>query len=240
MPTVAVPVVGQVERKWLIGGGALVAVLVGYAYWRRRGSTSSTGIDPNAIDPLTGLTYAAEAAQTSGYVNPNPGASGADTVTDTSTTAITTNVQWSNAVESALGGIYDEAFITSTLGKYLAGQPLTSDEAMLVRAAWAFVGHPPDDKQIILTTTGSTPGGSNGTVVATRNGNLHPSLPSTSFHSWTDLARWAYWWSGHTDPTSKLNGLMGYSLAHANNQAGGSDPSKLKNIHLPDTLAVSA
>lgn len=237
MPTVTLPAIGTVERKYVLAGGAVVAGIVAYAYWKHR-SASSAANAASAIDPATGLPYSAENQATTGYVNPNPNADGSSTVSGTG--AITTDAQWTADVETKLTGLYDATFLVNTLGKYLAGQALTSDEALLIRAAWAVSGHPPGNQQIILTTTNPNPGGgtTTGPIVANRNNNLGVTIGSTNLHSWNDLARWAYWWPGHSNAADMhLNGLFGSLLAHANGQSGLSDPSKLKNIHLPDTLA---
>lgn len=155
MPTVKLPGIGDVETKYVWSGAAVVGVIVAYAYYKRShaAATASTAAtttpDPNSIDPATGITYGEEAAAaaagssgSAGYNNPNPAASGYNSVSGVST--ISTNLDWSNAVTTALETLgYDSGFIGSTLGKYLAGQPLTADEAALIRTAWAYVGKPP-------------------------------------------------------------------------------------------------
>jgi len=155
--TVDVPQIGKVDRKWLYAGGAVVAGIVGYAYWAR--SRSRSVFDPNAIDPMTGLPYSASMS-TGPYVNPNPRASGSDTV-DNQSGQILTNQQWSAAVTESLINVgYDAGFVASVLGKYLSKQPLTSDEANMVRVAWAYQGKPPEGPDTIVMQTGggSTPG----------------------------------------------------------------------------------
>lgn len=244
MPDVQVPGVGQVPRKYALMGGAVVGGIAIYAYWKHRGSASSTAttpstVDPNAVDPLTGLTYGAEQSAglsaSGNYVNPNPNASGSNTQ---NTTGVTTNSQWTQAVVEALGNLgYDTTFVSTTLGKYLDKVALSQDEASLVRTAWAYEGYPPQGpNSFTLTTTTPAPGTTPTANIAKRNGNLGVNLPSTGFHNWNDLARWSYWWAGHSNTTSSLNGYFGSLLAHANGQSGLSDPSKLHPIHLPDTL----
>lgn len=170
-----VPKVGPVDKKYLWAGGALVAGIVFYAYWkdRRAASGTTTAPDPNAIDPATGLPYSAETGATA--------ASGVGSVANASgygtgpaTVAITTDQQWAQAVEQDPGlSTFDPNFLSTTLGKYLSGQALTNDEATLVRTAWAFQGQPPGREPIKLVTTGSTPGGgTTGTPPATPSG-LH-------------------------------------------------------------------
>jgi LysM repeat protein len=142
------PGVGSVPKTGLYVAGAVVVGVVGYAYWKRRQSAAV------AVDTTTGSVGGSDA-----FTNPNPGASGSDTVdVSGSSGKPTTNDAWANAALEALGGFYDGPFVVTTLGKYLSGQPLTADEAQLVRSAWAFVGHPPEDKPILLAGGGSTPG----------------------------------------------------------------------------------
>lgn len=170
--TIDVPQVGPVKKQYLIVAVAGVAGFVGYSYLKaRKGASSSaaTGagsIDPNAVDPATGLTYGDElAAGSSSYSNPNPGATGSGSVS--STNQITTDTQWAQAVENdARMASYDPTWLGQTMGAYLDRQPLTSDQAAAVRSAWALYGHPPSNQPIVLTTTGGSNGGT-GTAPAT-------------------------------------------------------------------------
>lgn len=160
MPTVTIPGVGPVERKWVIGAGVGIAGYVLWRYWRAAHTAPSTA---DLIDPQTGLPYTTEGMTAAGYVNPNP-------VTSVDTTTggdIRTNQQWVAAVTEALSNIgTDPSWIATVLGKYLAGQPLTSDEASTVRTAWAYKGKPPEGPtSFTLTTDQSTPGGG-GTLTA--------------------------------------------------------------------------
>ena len=164
MPEVDVPGVGRVERKYVWGGLAVAASIAAWYWWRARmassSSTSST-TDPNAIDPLTGLPFSAEQNGNTGFVNPNP-----VTSIDTRTgNGINDNQAWTADVIEKLGNVgQDPAFVSGVLGKYLAEQPLTSEEANLVRMAWAFSGKPPQGPNNFTLATGtSTPGGSGDT-----------------------------------------------------------------------------
>ncbi len=148
--TVKLPGLGPVDRKWLVIAGAGGVILVGYMWLRRRANNAAAG----AVDPATG------SVGDTGFNNPVPGASGSDTIDNTTPGTITTNAQWVNDAATRLGDLYDAQFVIATLGKYLDGQPLTHDEANLVRSAWAVSGHPPvGDPPIILSQTTSTPGG---------------------------------------------------------------------------------
>jgi len=151
--TVTLPLVGTVERRYVYVGGAVVVVIVGYAYLRHRRSGGSEVV----VDEATGSVGA-----DGSFVNPNPNASGADSETVNPDGAILDNASWTHAVLADFDsmGTYDPLFAAEALGKYLGGQPLTQDEARLVRAAIALEGKPPQGSlEIILTTTGSTTGG---------------------------------------------------------------------------------
>lgn len=167
MPTVTLPGVGPVERKWLIGGGVAALAYVVYRYWKAsHAAPADTG---SLIDPQTGLPYSAENLSTGGYVNPNPVTS----VDTTTGSEIRTNAQWVAAVVEALSNIgTDPSWTGAVMGKYLASQPLTSDEANTVRVAWAFKGKPPEGPNTFtLATDQSTPGGSSsGTLTMDYNG----------------------------------------------------------------------
>lgn len=152
--TVNVPAVGAVSKRTVYVGGAVVAVLVGYMYWRHRKNAAAA---TTSVDTTTGTVG------DTGFVNPVPNAvGGGQTIDTTGGTAVTDNATWTQKVLAdfqSQGGIYDPLFASETLGKYLDGQALTQDEANLVRAAWGLEGHPPQGSPVIvMTTTASTPG----------------------------------------------------------------------------------
>lgn len=169
MPTVDVPGVGPVEKKW-VWGGLAVAGSIAALYWFRRRNQSASAPDAT-IDPLTGLPYSAENQPATGYVNPNPVQSVID-----STGAVTTNAEWTADVIGKLGNIgMDAGFVGAVLGKYLASQPLTLEEAAVVRTAWAFSGKPPQGPDNFTLSSGSSqPGG--GTVPPP-----HDPAPGTTY-----------------------------------------------------------
>jgi len=141
--------VGPVDRRYVYVGVGAIALIVGFAYWRRRRAAQTVGID----------TTTGSVSGSSDYVNPNPGASGSDTEGDPS--VILTDSQWVQAVLSdfATSDTFDPGYAQIVLGKYLGGQPLDTDEQNLVRAAWALEGHPPSNAPIIpLTSGGGSPG----------------------------------------------------------------------------------
>jgi hypothetical protein len=83
--TVKLPGIGQVKKGYVIAGGVVVVVIVGYAYYRHSQDASTTATDPSTtaadtnIDPATGYPYgsaedeAALAAQAGQGVNTDNG-----------------------------------------------------------------------------------------------------------------------------------------------------------------------
>ncbi len=144
---IEVPAIGRVDRKYLYGAIALVVGIVGYAWWNRSRAEATTVVDPatGSEDPATG----------GAYVNPRPVTSTVDQTGD----VIDTNAEWTQAVTARLSTMfYDSQFIATTLGRYLGRQPLTADEADLIRTAWAFEGKPPDGPDsFTLSNTGGQP-----------------------------------------------------------------------------------
>jgi hypothetical protein len=153
---IKLPGIGEVQRKYVLIGGAVVAVLVGYAWWR-----NSTGNSAGQGSGVAGTDLTAgQLPGTDGYSNPVPGASGSDSV-DQGTTSTTSDQSWAADAAAELAGRsdYDGPFISATIAKYLNGQTLTATEAELIRVAWAFAGRPPSNPPLITSTATSSGGG---------------------------------------------------------------------------------
>lgn len=152
MGDVEVPAVGKVPQQWLYVGGAVVAGIVGWAYYQRRKAAATP-----TTDPVTGMsTGTLDQGAAGDYTNPAPVTS----TVDLTGGAPTTNAAWSDLVTTKLSNLGDDAaFIASSLGKYLSNTPLTSEEADLIRRAWAYAGKPPQGPGLFsLSASGSTPG----------------------------------------------------------------------------------
>jgi hypothetical protein len=96
----------------------------------------------NQVDAASAITGS---GQVIGYdVNGNPiyGSGGGSLNPPSTGNAFTTNSQWGQAAESALGSSGTDA-IGTAIGKYLQGQPLTSDQVTVIQQAMALVGSPP-------------------------------------------------------------------------------------------------
>lgn len=151
---VDVPVIGRTKRAYVFGAAALVAVIVGYAYWRRAASTAAAAEPDYYADLRTGSDTGSDAY--TGAADSISGSSGTAAY-DATPRAITTDQDWVAAVEAQLTYL-EPGYLATTLGKYLARQPLTSDEADVIRAAWAARNRPPSNPPIVLASSSSTPG----------------------------------------------------------------------------------
>jgi hypothetical protein len=157
-PTVNLPVIGTVPRTAAIGGAALVAGIVGYAYFKRAQNAAAA----NA---------AAAAAPNSDYGDPDvlpvvPGGApggfgpvngGSQTGSAPPANAILDNSQWTAAVRDRLAGTYPEAVLMDAIGAFLNKQPLTSEQQKIIRAAIAVAGYPPVGSLTIISGGADTP-----------------------------------------------------------------------------------
>lgn len=132
--TLTVPGVGPIKRQYVIAGGAVVAGIVGYAWWRRGMADAAPEAEAVAVDP----DLIPETERT-----PVVGDSGGDyDVTDPE--RINTNAEWTRAATDFLVTAgWESKLITGALGKYLAMQGLTEQEKEIVLAARGVAGDPP-------------------------------------------------------------------------------------------------
>lgn len=153
----------HVKKEVAIVGGVVVIGGVIYYYRKQKAAqaaaaaaaqtaanTTTAAQTGTGIDPVTGYPYgspedqAALAAQSynilptqsgnfgPGYGPPGPGGSG----------GFTSNAQWAQAAEQMMGSNGTDA-TAAALGKYLTGQPISSDQQTLVQEAIAIEGYPP-------------------------------------------------------------------------------------------------
>jgi hypothetical protein len=154
------------KNKTLVIGGAVVGGLAIIFYIRKKKTASSTatgtsGYDPNAIDPNTGLPYGQEAG-----VDPNTGLTygqetgglgfgysgsavnqGGAATSGTGQTVYTSNTQWMSDAQQDAQNYFGASYslTTSALGKYLAQSPqgLDDNEYAVVSEVVAQIGQPP-------------------------------------------------------------------------------------------------
>jgi hypothetical protein len=137
---IKVPGVGGVDRKWVLAGGAAVAGIVVFAYMRQRSQAGEEELAEEGDQYAAGDDYTPDAyigaTQPGGETyDPNAG----------ETNTPTTNAEWSQRVVEALTSMsgYTNEMASQTVGKYLAGNPLTLSEKILIQTAIALVGNPP-------------------------------------------------------------------------------------------------
>lgn len=174
------PLVGEVKPAYLYAGGAAMAGVVFYAYWKRRSSagvpaaTSSIGTDAT-IDPATGMPYADETGvYGSSYGGVDP-ATGIPFIYEggsgnpSTTSAYTSNQQWSQAaigeLENTFG--YAASLSSASVRDYLAGKALPPDEYAAMQLIIAELGPPPTGTFNLVQgpATGSGSGSTSGKLV---------------------------------------------------------------------------
>jgi LysM repeat protein len=143
------------ETAYVIGG-ALVLVL-GVVWYRSRSAAKAASIAASGantgIDPATGFAYgsaedAAALANQGSFINPTvpfaPGGGGGGG--SSIPQGFVSNAQWAQSTEQYLidnGVVHDSTLLGNAIGKYLTGQPVTSDMQSLIQQAIAFGGYPP-------------------------------------------------------------------------------------------------
>ena len=180
------------KQTWYVIGG-IGAAYVGYRWYKAKHTSAnanaavagatppgqSVGVDPmgnpvyldangNIVDANGNPDTLAPTGGTGPgtYQNPNPQpASGLPPAG----TAPTTDEQWTAAVVQDLENIgYDPQAVATALAQYLGSQPLTSDQVVIVRLAWAYEGRPPQHPSLPINQSGGTtpppppPGGGSG------------------------------------------------------------------------------
>ncbi len=147
MADVDVPGLGPVKKQYVIIGGAAVAGIVAYAWWKA-GTAPDEPVEEYPAD--TGDI----SEPTDGYVNPAPGGS---TVVgdpqDPDTLPPTTNAQWTMRAVAALEAVgVDVGAASLALARYLGRQSLSPVQVDMVRQALALVGPVPQGTYNIITT----------------------------------------------------------------------------------------
>lgn len=139
--TVDLPAVGRVKTNTLIGVGVATAIVVGFFYIRQERNASVEVVDPNEGNS-TG-TFGADIGSGAGGYYATPSAA-SDTDLSGGMERITTNAEWTRAAVDYLSANgRDAGTVQDALGKYLAGEALTTSEKTIVQSAKAAVGNEP-------------------------------------------------------------------------------------------------
>lgn len=161
--TVKIPGMGEVSKKEATIFGVILVAVIAVAYYRHTknaaASTATTTAAP-VVDSATGYPtgsaedLAALAAQNGTYNYSGYGAGGGGSNVQgggapSTGTGFVSNSQWAQAAEDYLvntvyqGDTTQSANVAAAIGKYLTGQPLTTDMVSIVEQAIAFQGMPP-------------------------------------------------------------------------------------------------
>lgn len=183
----------DLKNKWVLAGGALVAGILGYAYLHRAQKVAGPDVGQ---EPVGMELPPADLASVS---------TGGGT-TSTGLTFITTNAEWSADATSKLVDLgFDSIAVSTALGKYLANQLVTAQEAQYIYTAIALSGHPP---------------------VGTFSVRLEPTPTSTSGTTPTTTAPKKYTrttatWSGHRVSTRGITlSSLASQYAHSRTPTG--------------------
>jgi len=154
--TVKLPVIGTTDRRWVFGAGALVAVVVAYAYWRRSSA-------PAAGDPVEAV-YDPSQGGVAAYSNPAPNAPESGEYQPDDGQTLSGHEQWSRDALAGLAetGQWEPGYLAVVIGKYLQGVPLTAAERDVILAAYAVAGYPQPMLPIVLIQSQPAPGGGGG------------------------------------------------------------------------------
>lgn len=161
---VDVPGIGNVKTEYVYAGGALVAGIAGYAWWRKRKSAAAPVVlNPNDVVPATAY---------------NGAPTGNATVNVDNTGKVTTNAQWTSFVVDKISAYgFDPTTASVALGKWIthSSGPWVQLDIDIIRQAVGLAGYPPEGGPWPIPTVTTTPsgggGGTGGTMKAP--GNLH-------------------------------------------------------------------
>jgi Fibronectin type III domain len=206
-----ITIAGHHVNKWVVYGGVGAVVVGGILYFKSRSSSGSSGgtgtsasaTDPETglpyseddqVDPLTGLTYLAEAEQygsvaaaeqaveagygSAGAESDDEGYSGEAYGEPTYTTAegsaetYATNSEWAAAVQAGLPSITGDSSsdVATAVANYLAGLPLTTTQANDIQVALAEFGPPPTGSFSIIAASSSSGATSTGSSTSPGGG----------------------------------------------------------------------
>jgi hypothetical protein len=156
--TITLPGLGPTKKMYVYAGAGVLVVAVGIYYYRKRqggGGAGSGAVDPSTIDPATGFPEGspedlqALAAMENYAPGQSVGISGppsGQTPTYTYPSATyATNDAWTQGATDYLVNVEDQsaANVGPALAKYLAGEPVTPAQKVIIEMAEAIAGKPP-------------------------------------------------------------------------------------------------
>lgn len=130
--TVKLPGIGQVKTTYVYIGGALVAGIVGYAWWSRRGSSAAQA-----------PTWDVDSVGETGYVSPGGGSS---FTAPPPTGAYASNQEWANkALSWGLDHGFEFTLVAGAIALFLAKKPVSAKQGEFLQQALPQIGPPPSD-----------------------------------------------------------------------------------------------
>lgn len=234
---VNVPIVGKMPRGAALAGGLAVVAVGGYLIYKHFTKTTTTPTPTGAMG--YGYSYGYGSALGYGYGSQygEYGFGGGGSYPygpygygggGGNPPPITTNAQWGQAAEAAMGSSGNDN-IAAAIAKYLAGQPVTQDQELIVQEAIAVVGNPPQAGPAgyppkIHVTKGPGGGGGNAQNPVT---GLHVSQPGTTG---VDIA-----WTASPGATSYQ-----VTSTHGNPSMTGTTSARIHSINPPGKSGATA
>lgn len=215
---VDLPAVGEVDKRVVIGVGAVAAGFLGWKWYQARSATaydpSQEAVDPGMEDPGVLPSVSGAVSGDNSYGLPD---SSSSTSTDSYGFTGTTNSQWTQYASTQLSQASDTwsyGAIVSALGAFIANKPLTTTQQEIVQAALAVAGYPPEGSHVIV------PGGDTAITVAPTGLKVTSTTTTTASLSWTAVAGasgYRIYRSGVSEVVGVANGTSG--------QVGGLTPN---------------
>ena len=148
---VKLPGIGKVKKVYVYVGVGAVGILAAYIMYRRN-QAASEDVTPEDANLGEGLVTG---AGSDAYQGANAGGSDSEQPGDD---IPTTNTEWTQRAIEYFSWL-EPGYVANTIGKYLAKQGLTSEEADFIRQIWGVLGKPPEGPSTIVMSGGTnTPG----------------------------------------------------------------------------------
>lgn len=229
MPTVTVPGIGPVEKKYLYVGGAAILGFVAYEWYRNSQSTGA------AQDQAAADQYSLDQETTPDSYDPYYSGDSTYSNEDTSesTTTWTTNADWITAAEDIAGSLgISSSTAASVLNKWLSGQQLTQDEANQVNSIRAAMGTDPPQggPYPVKISTGASAKQLNAPLVKVAS----TTKKSTAAVSWGKLTSAAYYEvQARSEPKYGSGKWTGYSqfASHATGTSANVGPLNNNKVY---------
>jgi len=212
---VEVPAVGRVKKQYVIAGVAVVAGIVGYAYWRA------------AQTPVDYPAYTEEDVRADGIADTPSGSAGGSAnsggaSTDNSTSP-DTDAEWVQMATEALAGSFELSGVQTALGRYITRQSVTAAQEDIIRAAIGAMGYPPGGQYSIITGTGANPSA----LTEPKNLKIGAKTATSVALTWSPVASA----SGYRVYRSGVPGNVGQSV-DTTITIGGLTPGKEYTFHV--------